>query len=242
MPDSPDLALHLHSKEAPASWSDRLYQLIASIGEEQSITNGKNTSVTLRLAIPIHLVQFVLAMEDKRFWVHPGIDPIGIGRAIIMFFLGRGRRQGASTIPEQVLKLRAGNMHIKNLPERIMRAVSSIRLNFYESKVDILSEYFRHVYLGGSCYGIESASRNYFKCSPSNLTPAQSFFISDRIGSPNVFRTARLKNILNRTFIRKLLGYEIIKLPLIYGTFYGHNAEGKVRSIIRQTSDVRDEE
>jgi penicillin-binding protein 1A len=157
-----------------------------------------------------------------------------------MCFLGRGARQGASTIPEQVLKLRAGNTQIKDLSERIMRAGGSLKLNFHELKVDILTEYFQHVYLGESCYGVESAARKYFKCLPSDLTPAQSFFISDRIGSPNAWRYGRLKNILRRMVIRRLLGHDFIYLPVIYGKFFGHSAEVDVSRIISQTTDVSD--
>lgn len=230
----------MYVQPTPANWLVRLYRLIASIGEDQSITHPQNTAVALQLATPIHLIQFVLAMEDKRFWVHPGIDPFGIGRAIIMCFLGRGSRQGGSTIPEQVLKLRAGNTHIKELSERIIRAGSGLRLNFYESKADILADYFQRVYLGGSCYGVASAAQKYFKCSLSDLTPAQSFFISDRIGSPNVWRYGRLKNILHRMAIRRLLGHNLIYLPGIYGKFFGHRAEVAVNMIISQTTDISD--
>lgn len=229
----------MYTQSEPTSWLVRLYRLIALIGEEHSVNHPKNTAVALRLATPIHLVQFVLAMEDKRFWVHPGIDPIGIGRTVIMCLIGRGSRQGASTIPEQILKLRAGNTQIKDLSERIMRAGSSLKLNFYESKADILAEYFQRVYLGGSCYGVASAARNYFKRSPYDLTPAQSFFISDRIGSPNVWRSGRLKNILHRVIIRKLLGSEIIKLPMIYGNFFGLGAKNEVSMIITQIMDIK---
>jgi len=238
--NSSNIALHMYVQNAPANGLARIYRLIASIGEEQSITHPQNKVVALQLATSIYLVQFVLAMEDKRFWMHPGIDPFGIGRAIIMRFLGRGSRQGGSTIPEQVLKLRAGNTQIKEISERIMRAGSGLRLNFHESKADILADYFQRIYLGGSCYGVMSAAQKYFKCSPSDLTPAQSFFISERIGSPNVWRYGRLKNIISRMVIRRLLGQDLIYLPVIYGKFFGHRAEVGFNKIISQTTDVSD--
>jgi membrane peptidoglycan carboxypeptidase len=239
LPGSFSIVVQRAREGEPASWIVRLYRLIALIGEDYSVNHLKNVAVSLRLATPIHFVQFVLAMEDKRFWVHPGIDPIGIGRATIMCLLGRGSRQGASTIPEQILKHRAGNTQIKNLAERTLRAGSSLKLNFYESKGDLLAEYCQRVYLGGSCYGLASAARKYFKRSPSDLTPAQSFFISERIGSPNMWRSGRLKNILHRECIKKLLGSELRKLPMIYGNFFGAGAKNQVGMIINQIMDIR---
>jgi membrane peptidoglycan carboxypeptidase len=217
----------------------RLYRPLSLIGEEQSVTHSQNAEVALRLGTPIHLVQFVLAMEDKRFWVHPGIDPIAIGRAAIMCLLRRGRRQGASTIPEQVLKLRAGNTHYTDLPERVRRAGSGLRLIFQESRTDVFVEYLQNVYLGRSCYGVAFAARTYFNRSHSELTPPQSFFISERIASPNTWRSGRLRNILRRVIIRKLLGFELKDLPMIYGKFFGQNAQNDISMIISQLTHIR---
>jgi len=222
-------------------WLFRLYRLLSQIGEKQSVTHPQNVEVALRLAIPIHLVQFVLAIEDKRFWVHPGIDPIGIGRAAIMHLRCSDQRQGASTIPEQVLKLRRRNAHNKSLSERIRRASSSLRLSLRESRTDILVEYLQSVYLGGSCYGLSSAARKYFGCLHSELSPAQSFFISERIASPNMWRSGRLKNILHRAIIRKLLSSELNNLPIIYGNFFGRDAKNDLSMIISQITDDRNE-
>ena len=231
----------LHSAEMPnISWAERFYQSIASMFEAHSLANPLNKVVAFRVGVPIYYVQLVLSMEDKRFWWHPGIDPIGIGRAFLMKTRKRGRRQGASTIPEQVVKLRRQKSRPVDFIQRAYRALLSVQLIGRESKVNILSEYLERVYLGRASYGVAAAAQAYFQCSHSQLTPAQSFFISERIALPNKCRPARLANILRRSNIRNIIGKDLINLPSIYGTFFGTHAEAEVSKICIEM-DINDE-
>lgn len=214
-----------------------LYRIIASVFEEHSITNVKNAEVAVRIGVPIHLIQFVLALEDKRFWAHPGIDLISINRALLMKIMRRGCKQGASTIPEQLIKVRRCSPRRASLVERTRRAGASLRLCLKETKIDILSEYLERVYMGKSSYGITSATRAYFHCSPSELTPAQSFFLSERLALPNKWRPARIANILRRKLIRNLLDGHLVNLSPIYGAFFGARAKAEVDKIICQIED-----
>lgn len=213
----------------------RLYQIIASIGEAYSINHKSNNAVASRLGIPVHLVHLVLMVEDKRFWIHPGIDPISILRAISMWTLRKGCRQGASTIPEQVVKLRKFRLGRTKIWERIQRAFFGVVLISRFPKEDILIEYLNRVYLGKSCYGVKAAALSYFGCTEF-LTPAQSLFIADRIALPNQWRYGRLINILRRPSVCDVLSQDICELPKIYGMNFGKQAEAAVRNILKVLS------
>ncbi len=229
-------SVYINTPVVNRNWASRLYQYVACIYEDDSIAHVQNAIVASRIGTPIHFVQLVLAMEDKRFWIHPGLDPIGIGRAILMKTLRKGRRQGASTISEQVVKLRRQQTGPTGVVRRALRAVAAISLTFHEPKVDILVEYLQRVYLGGSSYGVASASQSYFHCSHSELTPSQAFFISERIALPNKWRPARLVNALRRQRIRALIGDDLENVSLIYGKFFGPNAESEVYRICFATT------
>jgi len=213
----------------------RLYQIIASVGEAYSINHKSNNIVARRLGMPVHLVQLILMVEDKRFWVHPGIDPISIIRAVSMWTLRKGCRQGASTIPEQVVKLRKFRLGRTNIWERIQRAFFGVALISRIPKEDILIEYLNRVYLGKSCYGVKAAAHFYFDCTEF-LTPAQSLFIADRIAVPNRWRYGRLVNILMRPGVADFLSQDIYELPKIYGMNFGQQAEAAVRNILKDLS------
>ena len=213
----------------------RLYQIIASIGETHSINHNSNNIVASRLGIPVHLVQLILLIEDKRFWINPGIDLISILRAVSMWTLSKGYRQGASTIPEQVVKLRKFRLGRTNLWERIQRAFLGVVSVLRFPKEDILIEYLNRVYLGKSCYGVKAAAHYYFRCSEL-LTPAHSFFIADRIALPNRWRYGRLFNILMRPSVADVLSQDIYELPKVYGMTFGQQAETAVRNILKVLS------
>jgi membrane carboxypeptidase/penicillin-binding protein len=213
----------------------RLYQIIASIGEAYSINHKSNNTVARRLGIPVHLIHLILMVEDKRFWIHPGIDPISILRAISMWALSKGCRQGASTIPEQVVKLRKFRLGRTTIWERIQRAFFGVVLISHLPKEDILIEYLNRVYLGKSCYGVKAAAHSYFGCTEF-LTPAQSLFIADRIALPNHWRYGRLVNILMRPSVCDVLSQDICELPKIYGMNFGQQAEAAVRNILKVLS------
>jgi membrane peptidoglycan carboxypeptidase len=213
----------------------RFYQIIASVGQAYSINHKSNNIVARRLGIPLHLIKLILIVEDKRFWVHPGIDPISILRALYMLILHKGRRQGASTIPEQVVKLRKFRLGRTNIWERVCRAFFGVVLISRIPKEDILIEYLNSIYLGKSCHGIKDAAYYYFGCNEI-LTPAQSLFIADRIALPNRWRYSRLLNILKRPSVADVLKQDICELPKIYGMYFGQQAEVAVRNILKVLS------
>lgn len=133
--------------------------------------------------MPPHLPQAVLATEDRRFYSHFGLDPLGIARAIYVN-LRHGRVvQGGSTITQQLAK----NVFLTNertLPRKIQEVMLALWLEHKFSKNQILTIYLNRVYLGAGTYGVEAASRRYFGKSVKQITPLESAIIAGLLKAP----------------------------------------------------------
>ncbi len=131
-----------------------------------------------------HLVNAVLATEDKRFYDHFGLDPRGIARALVTNARAGRVVQGGSTITQQVAKLlffentRSLERHIKQVP-----IVLAMELKY--SKDDILSIYLNRAYLGAGSQGFEAAARRYFGKSARSVTPAEAAMLAGLLKAPS---------------------------------------------------------
>ena len=123
-----------------------------------------------------HLVQATLAAEDRRFFSHAGIDPIATVRAAVQNLSAGRIVRGASTIPQQLLRI------VKKAPRTLMSKVrlmvESVRLSLSMDKKRQLEWYVNVLPYGGNRVGITEASRSYFGAVPKNLTLAQSAFLA----------------------------------------------------------------
>src|SRR5690606_4740603 len=106
-------------------------------------------------------VQALVSAEDKDFFKHEGIDPVGIARALYTNIQADSIQQGGSTITQQYVK----NVYLSNdltLERKLKEAVLAIKLDQEIPKQEILERYFNTIYFGRGAYGIEAASRAYF--------------------------------------------------------------------------------
>jgi len=127
--------------------------------------------------IPQSLRDAILATEDRRFYSHWGIDPVGVARAIIQNYR-RGRIvEGGSTITQQLTKVLFLTPD-KSLERKIKEAVLALELERRYSKDRILEMYLNQVYFGHGSYGVEAAARAYFGKSVSELTVRESALIA----------------------------------------------------------------
>ena len=102
-----------------------------------------------------------IAIEDRRFYSHGGVDPQGIARAVLADVQAREVVQGGSTITQQLVR----NLYISNertVQRKLKEACLAIKLNDAWSKQRILASYLNQVYYGNLAYGIEAASQTYF--------------------------------------------------------------------------------
>lgn len=134
--------------------------------------------------VPPHFLIQLLAIEDKRFLIHPGIDLISMTRAILSDIKQSHCFQGASTITQQLYDIRReilGLRRERTICRKMCQALWALWIEMQKSKYEILSEYLNTVYWGKSYYGLDAASWGYFKNKRDNLTIAQSFFLAERL-------------------------------------------------------------
>ncbi len=103
-----------------------------------------------------------VAIEDRRFYSHWGVDPLGIFRAVVRNVTGRGGMQGGSTLTQQLAK----NLFLtqeRTFSRKIQEAILALWLEHKYSKDQILELYLNRVYFGSGAYGIEAAARRYLR-------------------------------------------------------------------------------
>mgnify|MGYP001323223691 CR=1 FL=1 len=135
-------------------------------------------------SLPTHLIDAVLATEDRRFYAHWGVDPWGLARATAANVMAMRLSQGGSTITQQLAK----NLFLeprRTLGRKIEEMLYALALEVRYSKQEILELYFNNVYFGGGAYGIAAATRTYFDCEPEDLALAQSALIAGLLKAPS---------------------------------------------------------
>ena len=124
-----------------------------------------------------------IAIEDHRFYEHPGVDVWGIGRAVLADAKGKSSKQGASTLTQQLVRqpgmgAQFGLNNEKRLSRKIREALVAIRIEQLYTKQDIIQLYLNNVYYGAGAYGIQAASMTYFKKPASKLTLSEAAMLS----------------------------------------------------------------
>jgi 1A family penicillin-binding protein len=135
--------------------------------------------------ISVHLKDAVIAVEDHRYYLHPGIDPIGLGRAVFTN-LRTDRTQGGSTITQQLARtLFLSNS--KTPGRKAKEAALAVMLEAFLSKREILELYLNRVFLGGGIYGVETMSQKMLRKPASQLTVAEAALIAGIIRAPSTY-------------------------------------------------------
>jgi penicillin-binding protein 1C len=127
--------------------------------------------------VPARFSSVLVRFEDKRFFVHPGIDPLAVARALRQNVRTGKVRSGASTITMQVVRLARKNRP-RTYIEKLKEAVLALRLEMSRSKKEILSLFAAHAPFGGNVVGIDAASWLYFGRSPAQLSWAEAAFLA----------------------------------------------------------------
>ncbi len=158
-------------------------QLLANRGD----TGGE----AVRLEqLPPYLPNAVIAIEDRRFRSHFGVDPIGLGRAVFTNLTAGHVSQGGSTLTQQLAK----NLFLqpdRTLKRKIQELVLAFWLEAEYSKDEILEMYLNRVYLGSGAYGVDAAARRYFGKSARLLTVAEAATIAGLLKAPSRYSPAR---------------------------------------------------
>lgn len=140
--------------------------------------------------LPDHVVGAFLAIEDRRFYSHWGVDPRGIARAAWSNISG-GPRQGGSTITQQLAKFTFLTPE-QSMTRKAREALIALWIESWLTKDEILERYLSNAYFGDNQYGLRAASLHYFYRQPENLLPQQAAMLAGLLKAPS--RLAPTKN------------------------------------------------
>ncbi|HSR77129.1 MAG TPA: transglycosylase domain-containing protein [Xanthobacteraceae bacterium] len=144
---------------------------------------GNSSTVTLK-EMPTYLPKAFIAIEDRRFYQHHGVDPFGLLRATVANVLHRGVSQGGSTLTQQLAK----NLfltHERTFSRKLQEVVLALWLEHKFSKDQILELYLNRVYFGAGAYGVEAASQRYYGKSARQTTLAEAAMLAGLVKSPS---------------------------------------------------------
>jgi penicillin-binding protein 1A len=198
--------------------------LILGAGGTTLATRGDmgGAAVTLR-ELPDYVPKAFIAIEDRRFYSHHGVDPLGILRALMHDVLRRGNAQGGSTITQQLAK----NLFLTQ-ERTVSRKLQEVALAFWLehrfNKSQILELYLNRVYFGSGAYGVEAAAQRYFGKSARQLTVAEAALLAGLVQSPSRLAPShnpdgaerRARVVLADMADQKLIGEDAEKLALAH--------------------------
>ncbi len=172
-------------------------------GEE--IKTAQKSAVALD-ALPDYLPNAFVAVEDKRFYTHHGLDYRRMMKAALKNAATFSFREGASTISQQLIK----NTHLtgeKTIRRKLKEIKLTRALERRFSKREILELYLNSIYFGHSAFGVGSAAEYYFGSAPSELTPAECAMLAALVRSPNRYSpfTDPEKCLARRNFVLSLM-------------------------------------
>ena len=159
---------------------------IAILADDGSLiaNRGDTGGAAVRLSeLPPYLPKAFVAIEDRRFYSHFGIDPIGIARAVFRDVTGRGGMEGGSTLTQQLAK----NLFLtqeRTLSRKIQEAILALWLERKYSKDQILELYLNRVYFGSGAFGVEAAAQKYFGKSARQVTLSEAAVLAGLMKSP----------------------------------------------------------
>src|SRR5665647_1002344 len=164
---------------------------IVDVSGHPLATRGDSGGAVLPLKeLPSYVPQAFIAIEDRRFYKHYGVDPWGIARALIANILHRGVSQGGSTITQQLAK----NLFLtqeRTIHRKLQEMLLALWLERKFSKTQILELYLNRVYFGSGAYGIEQASQRYFGKSARQMSLPEAALLAGLVKSPSRLAPSR---------------------------------------------------
>jgi len=198
--------------------------LMATYGD----TYGEMVSVD---DLPPHVSQALLAVEDRRFYEHFGIDVIGIVRAFWTNYKAGGVVQGGSTLTQQLAKnilqsQKLFSVHDRSFKRKIQEAILSIILESKLSKKQILTLYLNRVYFGGGAFGIDAAAVRYFGRPARRISVYEAAVLMGLLKAPSRYSPAqnpeksadRARQVLTKMVAAGFISPETMETSLLMAT------------------------
>ncbi len=175
----------------PMKIYDRNGEIIAELGQERRYP-------VPYASLPPFLGKAVVAVEDSRFYLHNGVDMVGIARAFMVNVKAGRIVQGGSTLTQQLVKILYLNPE-KKLKRKLKEAILAYKLDSYLSKEKILELYLNQVNFGRGGYGVKAAAINYFSKEVADLTLAEAAMIAGIPKAPGLYSPhINLERAINR--------------------------------------------
>ncbi|PJF48230.1 MAG: penicillin-binding protein [Candidatus Thermofonsia Clade 3 bacterium] len=168
---------------------DRHGRLLYEIFDPRSLSGGRHTPIPLE-RIPLRLRQATIAVEDASFYDNPGVDLVGIARALWINLRGGEALAGGSTITQQLarmLLLDPDERSQRTLLRKLRESLLAWQIAQRYSKDEVLALYLNQVYYGNLAYGVEAAARTYFGRSVSELDLAECALLAGLPQSPTAY-------------------------------------------------------
>lgn len=170
-------SLYNVDRQPSITYLDRNGALIATRGTQQAPPADLDS-------LPDYVPAAFIAIEDRRFWYHPGFDPIGMSRAMVRNMRAGRVVQGGSTLTQQLAK----NLFLtpdQNMKRKVQELMLAVWLELKFTKKEILALYLNRVYFGAGAYGIEAASQRYFDKSAKDLTVGEAALLAGLLKAPS---------------------------------------------------------
>lgn len=169
---------------------NKVYSNLTVLDNDGNLLNEatyyKNIKQVPLSTLPKYVYMSFVAVEDKRFFTHDGIDVRRVGGALLHNLQSQSLKEGASTITQQLIK----NTHLDNqktVERKINEMMLAIELEKNYSKMQILETYLNTIYFGRNAYGIENAANAYFNKSAKDLSISESAVLAGMIKAPNLY-------------------------------------------------------
>ena len=167
-------------------------EVAAADGSPLAVFHGAEERVLVRYAdVPVALVHAVVAIEDRHFFTHPGVDTVALARAAVRNAQAGGVVEGGSSITQQLVKNRIVGVE-RTLPRKAREAALALILESRMEKRAILTEYLNTVYFGADAYGVGVAAERYFAKPVQELSVPEAALLAGLIAEPsraNPFRS-----------------------------------------------------
>ena len=182
-------------------------------GGELAVFEKENVQPFALAQVPPDVVKAVLAVEDREFYTHDGVNVRSLIRATLSNFSSGAARQGASTITQQVVK----NEFLAGLPRdgryKLLQVHYALMLEKTKTKDQILERYLNTIFFGNNAYGLAAAAETYFGEKVEDLTLVQGAFLAGLIRSPSGYdpfrkperARARFEQVLSRLVDEKMI-------------------------------------
>lgn len=146
--------------------------------------------------VPKKFIDCITTFEDKRFFYHPGVDPVAFGRAVVKNIKGKGNTQGGSTLSMQVIRIAQQNN--RNIWNKIKESLLAVRLECRYSKKTILALYASNAPFGGNVVGLDAAAWRYYGTGPEKLSWGQMATLAVLPNAPSLVHPGKNREVLLR--------------------------------------------